>query len=308
MPLDPQAAALLELMKEFPPIVSMEPAAARAASAALRAQVEPEPVARVENRTVPGPDGDIPVRIYWPEASGPLPILVYYHGGGWVIGDLDGSDPVCRAVTNLAECIVVSVDYRLAPEHKFPAAAEDAFACAQWVAENAASLGGDPDRIAVGGDSAGGNLAAVVALMARDQSGPKLVYQLLVYPVTDYDFGTASYAENAEGYLLTTDMMRWFWGHYLRDESDGRSHLASPLAADDLAGLPPAFVMTAEFDPLRDEGEAYAKRLEEAGVPVECIRYDGLIHGFYGMFAAIDRAREALKDSTERLRAAFSAG
>lgn len=306
MPLDPQCEPILQAMQAFGSITELEPAEARAASAAMRVPVEPEPVGRVENRTIPGPHGDIPVRIYWPKTGGTHPALVYYHGGGWVIGDLDGCDQACRHVTNLADVVVVSVDYRLAPEHKFPIPVDDCFAALNWVAANTGELGIDQRRIAVGGDSAGGNLAAAVTLKARDAGGPQIAFQLLVYPVTNHSFDTPSYTENADGYLLTRDMMRWFWKHYLRDDSDGQDPLASPLRAADLSGLPPAFIMTAEFDPLRDEGEAYAERLRAAGVPVEHVRYDGLIHGFYNMFAAIDRARDALHDSAGRLREALA--
>lgn len=306
MPLDPQCESILQAMQAFGSIINMPPAEARAASAAMRVPVEPEPVGRVENRTIPGPHGEIPVRIYWPKTGGSHPGLVYFHGGGWVIGDLDGSDQACRHVTNLADVVTVSVDYRLAPEHKFPIPLDDCFAALEWVTANASELGIEAGRIAVGGDSAGGNLAAAVSLRARDAGGPPIAFQLLVYPVTNYAFDTPSYEQNADGYLLTRDMMKWFWKHYLRDESDGKNPLASPLLAEDLSGLPPAFIMTAEFDPLRDEGEAYAERLRQAGVAVELVRYDGLIHGFYNMFAAVDRAREALHDSAARLREALS--
>jgi acetyl esterase len=202
--------------------------------------------------------------------------------------------------------VVVSVDYRLAPEAKFPAAPEDCYAALLWSATHAQSLGVDPSRVAVAGDSAGGNLAAVVALLAKERGGPALVHQLLVYPVTNFDLDTSSYLENADGYLLTRDMMRWFWNHYLARPEDGAHPMASPLRARDLGGLPPATVLSAEFDPLRDEGEAYAARLREAGVPTELRRYDGMIHGFFGMTARIDRAREAAHDAARTLREAFA--
>ena len=205
-----------------------------------------------------------------------------------------------------AECLVVSVDYRLAPEHPFPAAPEDCYAATAWLAEHCAELGGDPARLAVGGDSAGGNLAAAVALMARERGGPPLAHQLLIYPVTDYAFDTASYRENAEGYMLTLPLMEWFWNHYLADPAQGDNELASPLRAASLAQLPPATVITAEFDPLRDEGEAYAQRLSDAGVKTEMTRYDGVFHGFFGMGAAIDKAKQAVDEACTALRSTFN--
>jgi acetyl esterase len=198
------------------------------------------------------------------------------------------------------------MEYRLAPEHKFPAAPEDCYAATCWVATNAAAIGGDPGRIAIGGDSAGGNLTAVVAQMARDRGGPALVYQLLVYPVTNYGSDTASYRENADGYLLTRDAMVWFWNHYLRSAADGNNPLASPLRTHDLRGLPPAMVLTAEFDPLRDEGEAYAMRLQEAGVPVTLKRYAGTIHGFFSLGAVLDQGKQAMADAAAALRTIFA--
>jgi acetyl esterase len=310
MPLDPQARALLDQMAAMgmPPLDQLPVPEARAAIAALAAASgEPEPVARVENRSIPGPQGDIPVRIYTPDAPAPLPVLVFFHGGGWVICSLDTHDGLCRQLANAARCLVVSVDYRLAPEHAFPAAAEDAYTAVRWVATNAAALGADPERVAVGGDSAGGNLAAVVSLMARDRGGPRLVHQLLVYPVVDAPGEEhASYRDNAEGYFLTAAMMRWFWSHYHRDDVGRRDPYACPLRTPDLRHLPPALVMTAEFDPLRDEGEAYAARLREAGVPVTLSRYDGMIHGFFGMTGLLDQARTAVAEAAAALRAAFA--
>lgn len=310
MPLDPQAQAFLDQVTamNLPPLHMLSVEGARQAAAALSdMHGAPEPVASVDNLAVAGPAGEIPLRVYTPEREGPHPVLVYLHGGGWVIGDLETHDALCRALTNAAGCLVAAVDYRLAPEHKFPAAAEDAYAATRWVAAHAAEMNGDPRRVAVGGDSAGGNLAAVVALMARDRGGPPLVHQLLVYPVTDSACDTASCRENAEGYFLTLDMMRWFWRHYLNSDSDGENPYAAPLRARDLRGLPPALVLTAEFDPLRDEGEAYAARLRDAGVPVQLKRYDGMIHGFFGMSGLLDRAREAIQDAAAGLQTAFAA-
>lgn len=311
MPLDPQVKVYLEQMAALgaPPLHTLTPQAVREA---IRQWVgmtgAPAPVARVENRTIPGPGGEIPVRIYWPAGDGPFPILVFFHGGGWVICDLDTHDPTCRALTNGAGCVMVSVDYRLAPEHKFPAAPEDCYAATAWAAAHAAELGGDAARLAVGGDSAGGNLAAVVALMARERGGPPLVFQLLIYPATDLRMNTPSIAENGEGYGLDKAEMIWFGNHYTRDDADKVNPLASPMLAPELGGLPPALVVTAEYDPLRDEGERYGERLRAAGVPVTIRRYDGMIHGFVGMADLLDGGRQALNDCAAALRAAFVTG
>jgi acetyl esterase/lipase len=309
MPLDPQAQAFLEQLAAAggPPLHELSVAEARQVIVALfGTQGDPEPVGAVEERTIPGAGGEMPARIYSPYGTGPFPVLVYLHGGGWVMGDLEAYDATCRALTNAAGCLVVAMEYRLAPEHKFPAAPEDCYAATCWVAANAAAIGGDPRRIAVGGDSAGGNLAAVVAQRARDRGGPALVYQLLVYPVTNYGYDTASYRENADGYLLTRDAMVWFWNHYLRSAADGNNPLASPLRANDLRGLPPVMVLTAEFDPLRDEGEAYAMRLQEAGVPVTLKRYAGTIHGFFSLGAVLDQGKQAMADAAAALRTIFA--
>lgn len=305
MPVHPQAQAILDMMAQMmpQPMHTLSPEEARAM--ALPPPENPEPVHEVTDRTIPGPGGEIPVRVYRPSADSGLPALVWYHGGGWVIGNLDGSDATCRSLANQAGCVVVSVDYRLAPEHRFPAAADDAYAAAQWVAEHGAEIGADGRRIAVGGDSAGGNLAAAVALMARDRGGPNIVQQSLIYPVTDHAYGTRSYSDNGDGYLLTKDMMVWFWDHYLGPDGDGANPHASPARASSLANLPPALVITAEFDPLRDEGEAFAKALEAAGVPVSAKRYDGMIHGFYGMAGMVDAATEAQTQTVQHLKAAF---
>jgi acetyl esterase len=308
MALDPQARAVLDQMAEAggPPINELSVNEARQASAALAAmQGLPELVAIVEDRTLLGPGGVIPVRIYVPCGKGPFPVLLYFHGGGWVIGDIESSDGLCRILTNAVGCIVVSVDYRLAPEHPFPAAADDAYHATLWVAMNASSFGGDSSLIAVCGDSAGGNLAAVVAQIARDRGKPAICFQLLIYPVTDAACDTPSYRENAEGYFLTKDAMQWFWNHYIQNSADRSHPYASPLRARNLAGLPAALVITAEFDPLRDEGERYAEGLRAAGTPVQLIRYDGMIHGFFAMSAVIDQGRTAIQQSAAALRAAF---
>jgi acetyl esterase len=237
-----------------------------------------------------------------PQGEKPLPVVVYFHGGGWVIGSIETHDAPCRELANRSGAIVVSVEYRMAPEHPFPAAPEDCYAATAWVADHAAEFGGDPARLAVAGDSAGGNLAAVVALMTRERNGPPLRFQLLIYPAVDARMGYASIDENSTGYFLTKADMHWFYGHYGADPSDWR---ASPLLAPDHSGLPPALVLTAEYDPLRDEGEAYARKLQEAGVPVTLRRYDGQIHGFTIMTAAVDRACEAVNQAAADLRQAL---
>jgi acetyl esterase/lipase len=309
MPLDPQAKQLMEQLAAagMPPLDEMSVEGARQAILAM-AQMggDPPALAEVVNRTIPGPAGEIPLRIYTPAGRPPFPVLVYFHGGGWVIGNLDSHDGTCRELARGAGCMVVSVDYRLAPENKFPAAPEDAYAATKWVAEHAASIGTDAGRVAIGGDSAGGNLTATVALMARDRGGPALLFQLLVYPVTDAACDTPSYAENADGYFLTRKAMQWFWGHYLERPSDGENAYASPLRAASLAGLPPGLVITAEFDPLRDEGEAYAARLEASGVHCRLKRYDGMIHGFFGMGRVLDQGKQAMAEATGNLRLVFA--
>jgi acetyl esterase len=289
-----------------PPINELSVEEARQGSTAMAVmQGPPEAVAEAADRTIPGPAGDIPVRIYTPFGSGPFPLLMYFHGGGWVVGDIATSDCLCRILTNATGCIVVSVDYRLAPEHPFPAAADDAFTATQWIALHAAEFDGDPARIAVCGDSAGGNLAAVVAQIARDCGAPAIQFQLLIYPVTNANFDTLSYRENADGYFLTKAGMQWFWNHYIPNEADRTNPKASPLRAANLAGLPPALVITAEFDPLRDEGEQYAERMRAAGTPVKLTRYDGMIHGFFTMSNLLDQGKAAIRQSAETLRAAF---
>jgi acetyl esterase len=308
VPLDPQTQAFLEQMRELgvPGLGELPPEEARAAGDEAAATVfGPVPDVPWKDRSVPGPAGAIPVRVYRP-GDEPAPVLVYFHGGGWVLGSLNTHHGVCASLAETAGCVVCSVDYRMAPEHRFPAAVEDAWAATVWLAENADQVGGRPGALAVGGDSAGGNLAAVCALRARD-TGLPLALQLLVYPVTDADLDTSTYREFADGYFLTAYSMHWFWDHYLPEGEGDRFHPdASPLRADDVSGTAPAFVLTAEFDPLRDEGEAYARRLEEAGVPVTLRRYDGMIHGFYRMPAVIGRANDALAETAEAVRAALA--
>ncbi|MEM7015855.1 MAG: alpha/beta hydrolase [Pseudomonadota bacterium] len=308
MPLDPIVKGLLDQMaaQDAPPMWELDPATARAGMAALAdLQGAPESVANVENQAIPGPAGEIPVRIYTPEGTGPFPLLVYYHGGGWVIMDLDSHDGICRALCNAANCVVMSVDYRLAPEAKYPAAVDDCYAALEWAAANAGSLSAKADCIAVAGDSAGGNLSAIISQLARDRNGPKLVYQVLHCPVTNYGYDFPSYEENAEGYMLTIHSMKWFWGHYLNNDSDGESTMASPLRADNLSGLPPALVQTAEFDPLRDEGIEYAKKLEAAGVSTKLNNYAGMVHDPFLMFGVIPQGRAMIDEAAACLREAF---
>jgi acetyl esterase len=256
--------------------------------------VASEPLAGVEDRTIPGPAGPVPVRVYTPVGDGPLPVLVFFHGGAFFIGSIDTHDPVCRELAARSGWLVVSVEYRLAPEHPYPAGVDDCFAALQWCAANAASIGGDAGHLAVAGDSAGGNLAAVCALRARDEGGPELDLQVLLYPVTDAACATPSMTRNGEGYFLTAGAMQMSWGLYAPDEQTRSDAYASPLRAPDLSGVAAALVITAEFDPLVDEGDAYAKRLFDAGVPVELTQYDGMIHGFVQMLAITPRATEAI--------------
>src|SRR5579871_658579 len=309
MPLDPKVRLFLDQLAAsgLPGLSTLGVEGARAAIDGMVAMGgSVKEVARVEDRHIPGPAGDVAVRVYTPAGgAAPRPALVYYHGGGWVIGGIASHDGVCRALANAVPALVVSVDYRLAPEHPFPAAAEDAHAAARWVAEHAAEIGADPRRVAVGGDSSGGNLAAATALMARDRGGPGLAFQLLVYPMTDTAMDTASYRENADGYFLTRADMIWFFDHYLPRAADRTHPYAAPLRASDLRGLPPAAVVTAEFDPLRDEGEAYAAKLRAAGVPAKHTRYAGMIHGFFGLGAMFEQANAALADAAAALRGAL---
>ena len=312
MPLTAETEALLQARAEagLPELHTLSAPQARDQMRQMReamGPIEPEAVARVEDRSIPGPAGEIAVRIYWPGGEGPHPLLVFFHGGGWVIGDLDSHDGTCRSLTNAAGCVVVAVDYRLAPEHRYPAAPEDCFAATRWAVDHADELGADASRVAVAGDSAGANLAAVVALMARDRGGPALGSQLLAYPVTDHGFGTASYKANGGGsYGLSDGAMRWFWDLYLDADEDGAQPYASPLRAEDLSGLPRALVITAQYDPLRDEGEAYAQRLTAAGTPTTYTCYEGVVHGFLGQAAAVPEGRQAIEQIAAELAAAFA--
>jgi acetyl esterase len=308
--LHPQIQKVLEVMAtlDLKPIEAMTSVEARVQMEAMAAsrKAEPLPVARIENRTIPGPAGQMPVRIYWPNAAGIRPAIVYYHGGGHVIGSLDSHDLVARNLCGGAEAVVVSVDYRMGPEHRFPAAVEDSVAALEWVHANAASIGADPDRLGVHGDSAGANLATVVAVIARDRGGPKLRLQSLVYPVADFRMGSESYTKYATGCgVLTADAMRWFRGHYLRTMDDAADWRASPLLAPDLKGVAPAIVIAAECDVLHDEGAEYCERLKAAGVPVERHEYAGMIHAFFGMMPAVDDAMNAQRAVWAAFKRAF---
>ncbi len=308
--LDPQARALLERTAAVnaPPMYTLSAADARRVYRESRAALAPAPpeVAEVRELSIPGPAGLLRARLYRSAAgSGALPAVVYFHGGGWIYGDLDTHDAVCRGIANQGFCAVVSVDYRLAPEHRFPAAVEDSVAATQWVAANAAALGIDAGRLAVAGDSAGGNLAAVVALTLRDKGGPPLAMQVLIYPVTDQAADAGSHLHFAEGYLLTREDMLWIREKYLRDERDAADWRASPLRASDLSRLPPAYVITAGFDPLRDEGNAYAERLTRAGVPVTLECFEGQVHGFLVMGGVIAAAHHAVQRIGQMLRTGF---
>ena len=261
---------------------------------------EEAPIASAVDRTIPGPAGDIPVRIYTPNGEGPFPVIVYYHGGGWTIGSIESHDPVTRRLASESESIVVSVDYRLAPEHPFPAAVEDSLAAFEWVVANAAELGGIPSKIAVAGDSAGGNLAAVAAIYARDNNLP-LAYQVLIYPTVDQRQEYPSYVENADGPFLTAETMRWFKDNYAPDADDWR---ASPMAHEDLATLAPALVITGQFDPLRDEGRAYADRLRDAGNEVVYRNYETMPHVFLQMWGVLPTAKECMTEIAESVKKA----
>jgi acetyl esterase len=309
--LHPQILRVLEVMAEanLKPIETMSPAEAREqmeATAHAR-KAEPLPVDRVEERLIPGPASDIRLRLYRPNGAAPLPAIVYYHGGGHVIGSLDTHDLVARNLCAGVEALVASVDYRMGPEHRFPAAVDDSFAALKWVHANAKGLGADPDRIGVHGDSAGANLAAVVALMARDAGSPRLRLQSLVYPVSDYRLAGGSYSKYAEGYgLLTRQSMVWFRNHYLRNPSDAEDWRASPIKASSFAGVAPAIVVTAECDVLHDDGEGYAQALRRAGIPVEYKEYPGMIHGFFGMMPVVDDAMNAQRAVWAAFRRAFA--
>ena len=311
--LHPQVAALLDAVKasRIPPMHTVPAAEARRIYRDTRGRLLPPApqMALCEDLPIPGPAGKIPVRHYRPAGSvagQKLPALLFFHGGGWVIGDLDTHDVLCRELSNGAGCTVIAIDYRLAPEHRFPAAVDDSIAAMRHFVQRAADYAFDATRVAVGGDSAGGNLATVVALAARDAGYPPLAYQLLIYPGTDQRMRHASHAANGAGYLLTRELIEYFRGHYLPDAKQYDDWRASPLLAKDLSGLPPAYVLTAGFDPLVDEGKAYAQRLAAAGVKVEYRCYEDMVHGFILMGGVLDTARLAVADCAERLKRAFA--
>lgn len=308
MPLDPDVQAVLTALADQPQLDLSD-----ATVADVRANYEVmgplgvgEPPAIAEARDADA-DG-VPVRVYTPVGRGPFPVVVFLHGGGWAIGSVAGYDGLARKLAAGTAAVVVSVDYRLAPEHPHPAAVDDCWTALQWAAKHAPDFGGDPTRLAIAGDSAGGNLAAVMAVMARDHGAPALALQALVYPVVDHDFTRASYAENGTGYFLELSSMRYFFEAYTRGGTERSAPLVSPLRTADLHGVAPALILTAEFDPLRDEGEAYAQRLRAAGVPVESTRYDGTIHGFVAMPALFDSGRRGFAQLVDALVRALSGG
>ncbi|HKP42213.1 alpha/beta hydrolase [Mycobacterium sp.] len=308
MPIHREAQQLLDVLGAagMSPFEEMTVPAARESILGFQElQGDPVQLPSVVDRTIPGPGGALPIRIYTPEGQGPLPVVVYFHGGGFVLGDLEVVDKPCRQLAAAAGAIVVSVDYRLAPEHRFPAAFDDCYAATEWTTAHAEELGADPSRVAVAGDSSGGNLAAAVALAARDRCGPRLSAQLLIYPVVDFNFKTDSYQRNGEGYVLTKGAAQWFWAHYLGAQDLTKNPYACPAHADSLAGLPPAYVAVAEYDPLHDEGQAYANRLHEAGVAVTLRQFDGMLHGFFWSMAAIPSTVSIVDDLVAVLHKAW---
>ncbi len=304
--LAPEIRSLLEAMaaEGGPPMETLSIAEAREVAQSLdQLSGDPEAVSRVEDRKIAGRSSEIPVRIYVPDGDGPFPGVVYLHGGGWVIGGLDTHDKICRALGRRAGAVVVSVDYRRAPEHAFPAALEDSVDAVAWVADNAAALRIDSQRLVIAGDSAGGAMSTIVAAKARDTGGPALALQVLVYPVADLSsFDTASHREFAEDHFLTQSLMEWFATQYIPRAADRTQPDASPAFIDDLRGLPPALVITAECDPLRDEGEAYAKRMQDSGVPVTLTRYAGMIHPFLHFIGVTPGANKALDEIAAAIR------
>lgn len=300
--LSPKARAIVDQMAAMQPLPTLTPVEARGRPVPLEAA--PEAVGSLTARTIPGPGGPMRVRIYRPKD--PLRAgLVYFHGGGWVVGSLESADASCRTITNRSRCVVISVDYRLAPETKFPGAVEDAYAAVRWTADNATELRIDPERIAVGGASAGGNLAAAAALLARERGGPKIAFQLLTVPVTELSSKAASHREFAEGYGLTAADMTWYGTHYVRTPADADDPRASVVRAD-LHDLPSAFVITAECDPLRDDGEAYAEKLRKVGIAARYKRYPGMFHGFMSFPGVLPEAAEAFNDAGTALREALA--
>ncbi|MBO04132.1 MAG: lipase [Chloroflexi bacterium] len=309
MPLHPQAKELLDRRAalRFPDNRDVTPDAARANARAVKDAIpsDQEPVGEISERSIPGPVGEIPIRIYRPTTDGPHPLIMLFHGGGWVIGDLDTEDSMSRGLVNRVNAVLVSVDYRMAPEHKFPAAPEDCYAATVWAVENADELGVDASKIAISGTSAGGNLSAAVAQMARDRKGPSIKHQVLFCPVIDMEFERPSVIANGEGYGLTTQGMKWFWDQYIGSDGDGHNPYASVIRAKDLSGLPDATVIAAEYDPLLDEAADYAAALKAAGNNVTYTEYKGMNHGFNGSFGLIDAALEACEEASARILASF---
>lgn len=325
MTVDPQVQVILDHWKKFnpQPLEKLSPDAARN-NPSLKNAVEetiaesiksraaqllkpiPEPVGQITHIQIPTSHQPLLARIFKPKGQGPFPVIVYFHGGGWVIGNLDSYESSCRALCNAADCMVVSVAYRLAPEAKYPAAVEDAYDSLQWILQNAQILGGDPKFVAVGGESAGGNLAAVCCLKAKKEKGFMPAAQLLIYPVTDARLTTASMNQFTDTQPLYQAMMPWFYGHYLEKEEQKTDPFVSPLLAEDLTGLPQAIVITAEFDPLRDEGESYAKRLSDAGSLFDMTRYPGMVHEFFGLAGVVDQASKAVENTANYLKDIFN--
>ena len=301
--LSPENARNNPTLKNAVEQMAAESAMVRAMNVAMPAM--PEPVGKIGHITIPTGDGEVIARVFTPKGDAPFPVLVYFHGGGFVIANLDVYESSCRAICNAAECVVVSVAYRLAPENKFPAQIDDAYAATQWVIQNASSIGGDPNRVAIGGESAGGNLSAVTCLRARDEGGQMPIAQVLIYPLVDSSQSQPSYTENADAKPLNVPMMKWFFKHYLNGDEDLKNPYIAPLQSNDLSGLPPAIVITADSDPLRDEGEMYAKRLADAGVSVDAKRFDSTMHEFFGLAGAIDEAADAVKLVAEGLKKVF---
>lgn len=310
MPLHPQVVEIMKKVAalDLPPNTELTPEQARKNSTLSRQviELEKEPVGSIEDRTVPGPDGEIPVRVYKPESRGPHPLVMLFHGGGWVVGDLDTEDTTCRGLCRRAGAVVVSVDYRLAPETRYPGAVEDCYAVTAWAVEHANELGIDASKIATSGTSAGGNLSGAVAMMARDRGGPRIAHQVLFCPVIDADFDRPSYIANAKDYGLTRDSMIWFWNHYTGDGNDRFEPYASLLRAQDLSGLPDATIIAAEYDPLVDEAVAYADALKASGVKTRCTVYEGMTHGFNNRVGVIDAAKEALDEAAEGIKESFA--
>jgi acetyl esterase len=312
MPLHPQCTAFLDLLASHggPPIEQLPVADARGVALAMREFGHPvQDVASVDDRTIAADGRAIPVRVYSPSADDRLPALMFFHGGGFVLGDLDSHDRECRALANASGCVVIAVDYRRPPEHRFPAAPEDCYAATRYVADHPQEFGIDAARLGVAGDSAGGNLAAAITLMAKERGGPRLAFQLLIYPGVDLDdYEQPSMREYGHDHFLTLEAMEWFDTQYAPTRDERRHPHASPIYARDLSGLPPTFMITAECDPIRDQAEAYARRLRAAGVPVELKRYDGMIHPFFSLAGMVDAAKEAMQDAANAARQALGVG